>query len=68
MMAGKRQPVRYTRQQVHPTKSRWLSLPGIGIFIAIFTAFALWVDKIGVSFAALESVLHQCIRSIWGEG
>jgi hypothetical protein len=48
-MAGKRQPVRYTRQQVHHTKSRWLSLPGIGIFIAIFTAFALWVDKLGVS-------------------
>lgn len=47
-MAVKRQPVRYTRQQVHHTKSRWLSLPGIGIFIAVFTALALWLDKLGV--------------------
>lgn len=66
MAGGKRQqPVRYSRQPVHHTKSRWLSLPGIGIFIAVFTALALWLDKVGVSTAQISNLtlslrLNQC--------
>lgn len=49
-MPPKRHPVRFTRQPIHHTRSRWFSLPGIGIVIAIATAIALWLDKIGPSF------------------
>lgn len=69
MPGGKRQqPVRYSRQPVHHTKSRWLSLPGIGIFIAVFTALALWLDKVGPRFyhftpQGLNTIVQETLSS-----
>ncbi|KAJ9095092.1 hypothetical protein QFC20_006742 [Naganishia adeliensis] len=43
-------PGSHAKPPAHPRWSRWISLPGFGIFLAVIVALCIWLDGIGPRF------------------